>query len=146
MVVHLVVRVRVKLVRGEREVETSALANSGYESETPQVLVPIRVAELLQLWPPTRDVEESIFETAGGPLRVWIVSKAVKVKVVVADIDTQYVDADVVISPLADEVLLSDKMISELSIALEDVGKGYWRFMWEPKERIRKSEPPRYWK
>jgi len=26
--------------------------------------VPIRVAELLQLWPPTRDVEESIFETA----------------------------------------------------------------------------------
>ena len=66
--------------------------------------MPIRVAELLQLWPPTRDVEESIFETAGGPLRVWIVSKAVKVKVVVADIDTQYVDADVVISPLADEV------------------------------------------
>jgi len=136
----------VKLVREGREVETSTLANSGYESETPQILIPIKVAELLALWPPTKDIGESVFETAGGPLRVWIAPKAVKVKVVVADIDTQYVEADAVISPLADEILLSDKMISELSIALEDVGKGYWRFTWEPKERIRRSEPPRYWK
>ena len=60
--VQLVVRVRMKLVREGREVETSSLANSGYESETPQILIPIKVA-----------------------LRVWIALKAVKVKVVVAD-------------------------------------------------------------
>ena len=83
--VQLVVRVRMKLVREGREVETSSLANSGYESETPQILIPIKVAELLALWPPTKDIGGSVFETAGGPLRVWIASKAVKVKVVVAD-------------------------------------------------------------
>jgi len=47
---------------------------------------------------------------------------------------------------MADEALLCDKMISELQIALEDVGKGLWRFRWEPKEKLRRSEPPRYWK
>jgi len=50
-VVRLVVRVRVRLWRGDKEVETCALANSGYESETPQVLMPIKVVELLSLWP-----------------------------------------------------------------------------------------------
>ncbi len=139
-------RVRVRLHRGDKEVETSALANSGYESETPQVLMPIEVAELLSLWPPTSNVEESVFETAGGPLRVWIATRAVEIKVVVPDADTRYVDADAVISPMADEVLLSDKMISELGLALEDVGRGHWRFAWEPKEKVRRSEPPRYWR
>ncbi|MCC6021765.1 MAG: hypothetical protein LM560_01420 [Desulfurococcaceae archaeon] len=142
----MVVRVRIELVKEGARVETSALANSGYESETPQVLIPVKVAESLTLWPPVRGIDESVFETAGGPLRVWVASKAVKVKVIVPNIDTQYVEADVVISPLADEVLLSDKMISELNIALEDVGRGYWRFTWEPKESIRKSEPPKYWR
>jgi len=142
----MVVRVRVRITRDDKEVETSALANSGYESETPQILAPIKVAELLSLWPPTKNAEETIFETAGGPLRVWIISKGVKVKVMTSDVDTEYVDADLVISPIADEVLLSDKMISELKIALEDVGRGFWRFTWEPKEKIRRSEPPKYWK
>jgi len=145
-VVQLVVRVRVKLSRNGREIETSALANSGYESETPQILIPIKLAGQLGFWPPTMDLEESVFESAGGPLRVWIVSKSVKVKVIVEDVETKWVEADLIISPLADEVLLSDKMISELNIALEDPGRGYWRFTWEPKEKVRRSEPPRYWK
>lgn len=136
---------RIKLNRNNKEIETNALANSGYESETPQILVPIKLAEELGLWPPTINLEESVFESAGGPLRVWIASKSIKVKVV-ADIETTWVEADLVISPLADEVLLSDKMISELKIALEDPGRGYWRFTWESKEKIRKSEPPKYWK
>jgi hypothetical protein len=137
--------VRIKLSKNSKEIETNALANSGYESETPQILVPIKLAEELGLWPSTINLEESVFESAGGPLRVWIASKSIKVKVV-ADIETTWVEADLVISPLADEVLLSDKMISELKIALEDPGRGYWRFTWEPKEKIRKSEPPKYWK
>lgn len=137
---------RIKLSKNSKEIETNALANSGYESETPQILVPIKLAEELGLWPPTINLEESVFESAGGPLRVWIASKSVKVKVVVADVETTWVEADLIISPLADEVLLSDKMISELKIALEDPGRGYWRFTWEPKERVRRSEPPKYWK
>jgi len=41
----------------------------------------------------------------------------------VPDVDLQYADADAVISPIADEVMLSDKMISELGLVPEDVGK-----------------------
>ncbi len=142
----MAVRVRVRIARDGKEVVASALANSGYESETPQVLLPIEAAEILNLWPPGKNLEETIFDTAGGPLRVWVASRAVRVKVVVEDVDTPFVEADAIISPIADEILLSDKMISELNIALEDPGRGYWRFTWEGKEVKRKSEPPRYWK
>ncbi|MDT7895226.1 MAG: hypothetical protein RQ855_03400 [Desulfurococcales archaeon] len=142
----MAVRVRVRIARNGKEIVASALANSGYESETPQVLLPIEAAEILSLWPPEKNLEETVFDTAGGPLRVWVASRVVKVKVVVEDIDMSFVEADAVISPIADEILLSDKMISELNIALEDPGRGYWRFTWEGKEVKRRSEPPRYWK
>jgi hypothetical protein len=128
------VRVRVRIARNGKEIVASALANSGYESETPQVLLPIEAAEILNLWPPEKNLEETVFDTAGSPLRVWVASRAVKVKVVVEDIDMPFVEADAVISLIADEILLSDKMISELNIALEDPGRGYWRFTWEGKE------------
>ena len=142
----VVVRVRLRIVKDDEIVEASALANSGYEAETPQLLIPIKLAQLLNLWPPGSSVEESEFETAGGPLRVWIAPRACKVSVIVEDAKSREVLADIVISPIASEVLLSDKMISELQIALEDVGRGLWRFMWEPKEKLRRSEPPKYWK
>jgi len=142
----MVVRIKLRIVRDEKVIETSALANSGYETETPQLLIPIRLAQLLELWPPKSEAEESEFETAGGPLRVWIVPRACRVGVAIGDVKIPEVEADIVISPLADEVLLSDKMISELQIALEDVGRGLWRFRWEPKDKLRRSEPPKYWK
>ncbi len=48
-------------------------------------------------------------------------------------------------SPLANEVLLSDKLIGELEIALEDVASGLWRFRWESLSKLRRSYPPKYW-
>jgi len=142
----MVVRVRLRIIRNSKIIETSALVNSGYEAETPQLLIPIKLAQLLELWPPKDYFEESEFETAGGPLRVWIVPRACKVKVITPDVESPEVEADIVISPLADEVLLCDKIISELQLALEDVGRGLWRFRWEPKEKLRRSEPPKYWR
>lgn len=143
--INMVVRVRLRIRRNDKVIDTSALANSGYEAETPQLLIPIKLARLLNLWPPKGE-SETVFETAGGPLRVWIVPKACKIKVITEDTESPEVIVDIVISPLADEVLLSDKLISELQIALEDVGRGIWRFRWEPKEKVRYSEPPKYWK
>lgn len=142
----MVVRVRIRIDRNGRVVETSALANSGYEAETPQLLIPIRLAEVLGLWPPTKDLEESVYETAGGPLRVWIAPRACRVRIVTEDIESPEIEVDVVISPIADEVLLSDKLISKLQIALEDVGEGLWRFRWEPRDKLRRSVPPKLWR
>ena len=136
---------RLKLRRGDRVLETSALANSGYEAETPQILVPVAVAELLGLWPPPPGTE-TVFETAGGPLHVWVIPRACSAKVVAEDAESPEIIVDIVVSPIADEVLLSDKAIGELQIALEDVGRGLWRFRWEPKDVLRRSEPPKIWR
>ncbi len=142
----MVVRVRIRIESEQAAIETIALANSGYESETPQVLIPIRLAQTLGLWPPREGFEESEFETAGGPLRVWIVPRVCKVRVRAGDVESREAEVDAVISPLADEVLLGDKAISELEIALEDAGRGFWRFRWEPSDKLRRSEPPKYWR
>lgn len=139
------VRVRIKIQAGEKTVETAALANSGYEAETPQLLVPIRLARELGQWPPSPE-SETQYETAGGPLTVWSRPRACTVQVVEADSSSPLVHSDLIISPLADEALLSDKLIGELQLALEDVGRGLWRFRWEPKRKLRPSQPPLYWR
>ncbi len=141
----MVVRVRIRIERSGKVVETSALANSSYEAETPQLLIPIRLAETLGLWPPTKELTETVYETAGAPLRVWIAPRACRVRVIAEDTESPDVIADAVISPIADEVL-SDKLISKLQIALEDVEEGLWRFRWEPRDKLRRSEPPKLWK
>lgn len=40
------IRVKVKIKRTGKEVETVALANSGYGSEEPEILIPTRLAVL----------------------------------------------------------------------------------------------------
>ncbi|MEM3608183.1 MAG: hypothetical protein QW238_04890 [Candidatus Bathyarchaeia archaeon] len=47
----MVVRVRVKPVSGGAEVTAAVIANSGFESEEPEVMVPEGVAERLGLHP-----------------------------------------------------------------------------------------------
>lgn len=136
----MAVRVRLRIERNNRSVEVVALVNSGYEADTPQLMIPIRIAQELGLWPPPPTVIEEVFDTAGGPLRVWIVRGSAEVYVVAGDTYSRRVRVDIVISPLADEVLISDVLAGELEIAVEDFAKGYWRFRWEPKERIRMSE------
>jgi len=66
-------------------------------------------------------------------------------EVVAEGAESSEVVVDLVVSPIVDGVPLSGKAISELQIALEDVGRGLWRFRWEPKEVLRRSEPPKIW-
>jgi len=136
----LAVRVRLRLRRGSSVLEAVALVNSGYEADTPQLLIPVGLARELGLWPPGPEMVEATFETAGGPLRVWIARRALAVQVVAQDASSPEVEADAVVSALADEPLISDKLAGALSIAVEDFAEGLWRFRWEPKEKVRRSE------
>jgi hypothetical protein len=77
----MAVRVRVRISLGDRSLETIALVNTGYEAETPQILVPIPAAEALGAWPP-QGAFESTYETAGGPLRTWVYPRGCRVKIV----------------------------------------------------------------
>jgi len=134
------VRVRLRLERGSKSLEVIALVNSGYEADTPQLMIPVSIARELGLWPPPSEALEDIFETAGGPLRVWIIRRAAITYVVAGDVESKKVGVDIVISPLASEPLISDVLAGELEIAVEDFARGLWRFRWEPKERLRQSE------
>ncbi|RLF23835.1 MAG: hypothetical protein DRN15_04940 [Thermoprotei archaeon] len=81
-----------------------------------------------------------MLDTAGGPLRAWFYSRAAKVRVVAQDVESKEVLTDIIVSPLADECLISDMLAEELEIAVESFGRGLWRFRWEPKEKLRQSE------
>ncbi|MGB9631145.1 MAG: hypothetical protein ACP5KE_07495 [Candidatus Methanodesulfokora sp.] len=131
--------VRLKLrIRLDKEVDVIALLNSGYEAPTPQLLIPVDVARALGLWPPEEAVEVTL-DTAGGPLRAWYCKRRAKVKVIAEDAESKEVDADMIISPIADEALISDVLADELEIAVESFGRGLWRFRWE-RDKLRKSE------
>ncbi len=140
MAVRVKLRIRSRL--GGETVETSALVNSGYEADTPQLLVPRALAVRLNLWPPPPEAELVEVGTAGGPVRNFIVRRAVDVWVVTSDRLVGPVVADAMISSVEQEVLISDLLGSELGIVILDL-RGKWRF--RDENTVRLSEPPQYW-
>jgi len=134
----MAVRLKLRIRVGESFSEEVALLNSGYEAPTPQLLIPTSLASRLRLWPP-KSAPEVTLETAGGPLKAWFFPKAAMVSIAVEDAESKEAAADIVVSPLADEPLINDKLADELEIAVESFGRGLWRFFWEPKEKVRES-------
>ena len=60
----MVCRVKV-IIRAEHGViETSALLNSGFESDEPDIVIPVSVAEKLHLWPP-RSTMSTLLDKGG---------------------------------------------------------------------------------
>jgi predicted aspartyl protease len=134
------VRVRVRIESQGGFIDTSALVNTGFETPNPQILLPIKAAEKLGLWPDLpKEATPEIYDTAGGPTRVYRVRNAVKVRIA----EGVEAIADAVISPIEVEVLISDKLADELMIVIERPGEGLWRLRGESMER--KSEKPEIW-
>ncbi len=136
------VRLRVRSLRSGTEVVTSALVNSGYEAETPQLLIPRRLAVELGLWPPPEDAYLVEVGTAGGPVRNYLVPRAAEVYVEAEDRVVGPVKCDVMISNLEYEVLISDKLGGELGLVILDL-RGKWRF--SDEDKVRETTPPQYW-
>lgn len=135
----MAVRIRLRVRVGGRVVEEVSLLNSGYEAPSPQLMIPVEVAKKLGLWPP-EGAYEAEFDTAGGVLKAWIYPRAGRVGVVASGAKPKDVETDIVVSPLADEPLISDALAEELEIAVESFGRGLWRFRWEPLDKLRRSE------
>ena len=136
------VKLKIRSLKTNREVLTSALVNSGFEAETPQLLIPRRLAIELGLWPPPEDAYLVEVGTAGGPVRNYLVPRAAEVSVVTKDRVVGPCICDVMISGLEYEVLISDKLGGELGIVILDL-RGKWRF--SDEEKIRETEAPQYW-
>ena len=136
------IKLKVKSLKSGREVLTSALVNSGFEAETPQLLLPRRLAADLGLWPPPEDAMLVEVGTAGGPVRNYLIPRCIEVSAVTEDRVVDPILADAMISSYEYEVLISDILGSELGIVILDL-RGKWRF--KDEERVRVSEPPQYW-
>lgn len=139
------VRLSIRALKGEkRSIETSALVNSGYEVEKPELLIPEGLASNLDLWPP----QTITIEYASTPIglgRLYSLGEVLEVRVTTEDKTSPTIRACAMVSEHEKEVLLSDRVTGLLGIAVEDFGEGLWRFRDEPLTRVRISEKPQYW-
>lgn len=142
----MAVRVRLKIDLVDRIFETPALVNTGFETPKPQLILPLKAAEKLNLWPNLpSETKVEIYDTAGGPTRVYVIPDVAQTTIRTEDRESKRVLSDVVISHTEIEVLIGDKLAGELGIAIEDPGKGIWRFRDEPLGKGRSSEAFKYW-
>jgi hypothetical protein len=144
------VAVRVKLrVRSRlepvREVETVALVNSGFEADTPQLLVPMRLAERLGLTARLLEARTEAYATVGGPIRVYVLPSSLEVWIAEEDAESPKVVSDAVIVEGEREVLISDYLAGMLGIVVEDFREGIWRLRSDPPSVRRRSYSPQYW-
>lgn len=139
------IKLEVRSRSSGRVVETSALVNTGFETEKPQLLIPVRFAEKLKLWPPPPDAEVVELGTAGGPVKNIVVRNALEIVALTSDRRVGPVVCDAVISHMESEVLINDKLGEELKIIILGTGSGKWRFADDPPDKIRYSEKPQYW-
>jgi len=140
------VRVKIRVKLNREEVETAALVNTGFETEQPEILLPVKLAERLGLYPPARNSTLEEYDVVGGITLVIKSSRLIDVQVLVEDRNTSFVKATPIISSEEGEVLISDKLASALKLSIEDPGGGLWRFNDEPLSIKRPSVLPEYWK
>jgi len=139
------VRIRIEAPSLNNVAESSALVNTGFETERPQLVLPRRLAEKLQLWPPPREAEVVVLGTAGGPSRMYLVKNGLDVSILVGGEARNKTVCDALISDIEEEVLINDKLGEELGIVIERMASGDWRLSTDTPEVRRKSEKPEYW-
>ncbi|MHA1593943.1 MAG: hypothetical protein ACTSXX_04285 [Candidatus Baldrarchaeia archaeon] len=138
----MVVRVKVRIKHEDKVVESSAVANSGYETDEPEIHVPLACAKELGF--KLTGLRGESYRVVGGATSVYILGE-VFVQVVEEDKSSEWVKAKAVVVPEEYEVILSDKLLDALGIEIIKAGMGYWRFSGEPISRVRKSVEPQFW-
>ena len=141
----MAVRVRVRINRAARSknppLETVALANSGFEAEAPEVLLPVRAAEKLGLWPPPASARAERFESPAASFSMVTVRRALRVAI--AGTNRQGPVCHAVISERESEVVLNDRLLGLLAVALIDPGRGLYRI--GRRGRLERTERPEHW-
>ena len=137
------VRVVIKSRLSNVTLTTLALINTGFVSETPDLAIPLTIAEKLKLWPRPINALSASLETGGGVVESYIIPQAVSIQVVTNDRVSKEVLANVIVNPFINEVLISDYLAEELGIQILYPRRGLWKFIDEDK--IRQSvEPEEY--
>jgi len=138
----LVVRVKVRLEYEDKQVEAVALANAGFESDEPEIIVPVDIARELNLYPhlPGGAIIDRYRGAGGRTFKVYRLSRGiVRAYVITEDRLVGPVDVTLTIVPGEYEVILSDQALDSFGIVLVKPGKGLWKFIDDPVDKIRKS-------
>jgi hypothetical protein len=138
----VVVRVKVEVKHGDRVFATAAVANSGYETEEPELHLPLALARSLGI--SLHALPGESYRVVGGSTHAYVLGE-VLVRVVADDRSSDWVRARAVSVPGEHEVLLSDKLLDALGIEIIKAGLGYWRFSGESPERVRRSVEAQFW-
>ena len=138
----MVVRVKVRVKCEDRVVESAAVANSGYETDEPEIHIPLACARELGL--KLTELRGESYRVVGGTTSAYILGE-VFVQVIEEDRSSEWVRARAVAVPGEYELILSDKLLDMLGIEIVKAGMGYWRFSGEPINRVRKSVKPQFW-
>ena len=128
------------LKKGKSSLECIGVVNTGFRSPDPDIILPKDIAEKLGLYPPPEDSFQVEAHTGGGPVIVYIIPEAIEVHVVTRDRISKRVKCNVLVNPLEDEVLLSDRLTEDLGIQILYPSKGIWRFIDDPIGFERESE------
>jgi len=134
----MVCRVKVTIKTEDEVVETSALLNSGFESDEPDIIIPVSVAEKLHLWPP-RSTMSTLLETGGGEIITPYYTSAGELELILEDRESLKVKVNIIVNPHIDEVAVSDYVASMLGVILLDFKRGEWRLRDDPEDKVRES-------
>lgn len=139
----MAVRVKVRLEFAGEYIEAVAIANSGYEATTPEILIPENLARLRwrRILKGAPYVE---YATAGGHARFKCVGEA-KVSITCKDRISKKVRVRLLVSGIQRGVLLNDKLCGRLGMVLVDPATGRWRFRDDPPNRQRRSQAQQMW-
>jgi len=135
------VRVKVRVVIGVRVFEVIALANTGFETDEPQLLIPYNL--LMEKNIDTSDLGKPTlleYDTPGGSVTMYVYPKACRVSIVEPDRSSREVIADLVVSLTEREVLMSDALIEELGVVIISPRKGLWKFTDDSPTTTRSSQ------
>lgn len=137
----MAVRVKLLIESKKGKVETSALVNSGFESKTPLIILPFKVAEKLGFH--VGDLKGEQYLGAGGtPVIVYPLPEKLVISVLTKDRKQGPIFSRASVSLGEREVMLSDAASSAFKISIDDLKKGIWRFSDESKGRrsVKKEE------
>jgi len=119
-------------------VDVVALLNSGFETDAPDIAVPVEVAEELGLWPPQSSLT-AVLETGGGDVVSPYYVACADLELILGDREPKRVRVNIIVNPHIDEVAISDYIASELGVILLDFKKGMWRLKDDPIDKVRMS-------
>ncbi len=129
--------VRVKLGIKSRfepgvKVETVALVNSGFEADSPEIVIPMKLSERLNLRSRLLDARVEPYNTVAGSIRMYVLPSSIDVEIVEEDNRSPTITCDAVISDTEVEIPISDYLAGSLEIIVEDFKDGIWRLKTDP--------------